>query len=834
MEKHVSEATIGEMDYMTAYLMVFQTDYIEKGNNLIFEEDYLDALNNDMNGILDSDFIASIEDKEVRDFYSALDKGYMTIIRYEETPVVEMDWSRLADLGLVFTEGLNYVVSARGGLELVDYEEYYGLAEKIVEAEALLKNEDSVFVKNQLLDLIATWSSYLVFGPEGTFYDYYMIKDYDLYDDMVDFSEDYAGTDFGDFMTDLVEADIQDFTEISKAYDRYINAIHGKGYEWIYRMDEDDLSSVRRMGYKSQTNETAKQKINTRIQSAVDTEIDKLKELSPYDIECVLTYDNGKWATIVISSSYQTSDTNRGYDSYGLSFNLETGDVVTLEDLLNLSEEDALIQVGELTDSRFDKIVSIEFMENGLLVEGKIEDDNETDYVTLTYKDIVSYNKLYTFEEVALDRYNKRPQDQLISSLEKLLASDMLTDDYVEYIEENISHASPEKAEKMIEALMIFQSETITAGNLLLDQPAYREALFAVEYEEDIERIEDIENEEIKKFFKHIEDSYLKVDNDEDILFLTMDWSKIEDLDTDFSKAFDYVIKMRSDDAYDFTEDYYDLAKETIRLEVMEDKVKSSFVKTQMEALYDEWTGELLIGEVGQNYGAYTEKSGPVYEEMMAFAQAYPSSALGRFLLELDALDSPSNDQVDHAMTAFFISENLGAKKWLPVVQEDKGSISQSLSYQEIGQSEKTDKMNVVMAELTKDLIDYAISNSTFEAPNYTIEMYPVYYDNRYVTLSMWIDYQHTTADNKFYSQLVTMDMKTGDHLTLDGYLDIYSEQAIAIVNNILETGYTIQPSIYMTETGIRLKANELDSYKSDDEHINKRTLIPYVGLENY
>jgi len=506
--------------------------------------------------------------------------------------------------------------------------------------------------------------------------------------------------------------------------------------------------------------------------------------------------------------------------------------VVTLEDLLTLSEEDVLIQVAELTGSKFDKILSIEFMENGLLVKGKIEDDNETDYVTLTFKDIALYNKLYTFEEVALDRYNKRPQDQLISSLEKLLASDMLTDDYVDYMEENIRDASPEKAEKMIEALMIFQSETIAAGNLLLDEPAYREALFAVEYDEDIERIEDIEDEEIKVFFKHIEDAYLKVDNDEDILFLTMDWSKIEDLDADFSEAFDYVIKMRSEDAYDFTEDYYDLAKETIRLEVMEDKVKSSFVKTQMEALYDEWTGELLIGQVGQNYGAYTEKSGPVYEEMMAFAEAYSTSALGRFLLELEALES--DDQVDYAMTAFFISENLGAKKWLPITQEDKGSISQSLSYQEIGQSEKTDKMNEVMAGLTKDLKDYAISNSTFEAPNYTIEMYPVYYDNRYVTLSMWIDYQHTTAENKVYSQLVTMDMKTGDHLTLDSYLDIYSEQAIAIVNNMLGTAYTIQPSIYMTETGIHLKANELDSYKSDDEHINKRALIPYVGLENY
>lgn len=795
MEEHVSQATIGEMDYMLAYLMIYQTEAIEKGKTLL--------------------------SKEASTFYSGLIEGYMRVVYREEKAVIEMDWHRLASLGPVFSEGLNYVIATRAGLEDPYDQDYYRRAEKIVEAESLLKNEETLFAKNQLLDLIATWSSYLVAGPDTSFYDYYMIKDQELYDQMLDFSKEYSGTPFSDFMKELVEADINDYTDISKAYDRYIHGIGVKGYSWIYRTDIGDLSSVRRIGYKSDSNKIAKQKINSRIQSRVDAEIDRLKDFSPYSIECVLTYDDGQWATVKILSAYQQSDTEKKDESLSLSFDVNTGEAVNLGSLFKLSETKALDEVNQLVGTAFDSILDLELTESALVIQGKIKDSNDTGRATVTYKEMVPYNKPYNFDQVAGHRYDKRPQDILISRLEKDLRSDMSTEDYVIYLENHIHEATQTEAEKMIEVLMIFQSETIVAGNRLLNTPTFKEAFLSGRDQEDI-----------KAFLKNIEASYLKVDRDQDHLFLRMDWSKIATLEGKFSEAFDYVIKMRSQMSYKVTRDYEALAKAIIRLEVMEDKVKSPFVKAQMEALYDTWTRQLLIGEEGENYSAFIGQSNVFYKDMMGLAKTYSNSDLGRFLLTLDQLEGKDDEKISHRMTAFFLSENLGYKKWQAEFLVNEPYKVHTLVYQEIGQSEKTDKMNQKIAELTRQLENYASHNSRLEGANYTITIYPTYYDNRYVTLSMGLEYQVATEENKLYNQLVTLDMKTGDKLSLDKYLNIYSEQGIAIVNNMLKTGYTVLPSIYMTQTGIGLTSNEVDPYQHEDQHLSKRRLIPYLGLD--
>jgi len=708
IENNIDAASPREAEYMMAYLIVFQTEYIEIGNEVLHLSEYMNALNVDMGGILAAEKINFIEDETIRGFYQTLDNSYLTIVRYEETPVVEFDWNKVADLGLLFSEGFNYVVKERSYLRDIDYEDYYGVAESIAEVERLLNKADSKFEKNQLQQLYTLWISYLVIGPEGSFMDYYITKEGSVVSDMKDFAEDYPESKFGQFIHELVITEYANFFEVSEAYDRYIGTL-------------DDG----------------------------DTQVEELR-----------------------------------LDAY-----------------LNMSAEEALTVVNELSGVTFIQLPEVEKTTTGIFLRGKIDETAKLGYGAISYKRLLPYVELVPYDHFSIGKMSEQAT-HFERTLIQLLLSDMTTEEYVRYMVETIDDVTIGEAEKMIEVLMLFQTETI-------------------------ERSAEIEDEDLETFYETIDKSLLRVAYDEDIRYLEMDWSSLESLDIVMSESLAYIIEARTQ--MDANSDYYRLARETIRLEVMEDKVTSPFVKGQMELLYDEWVGVLLAGEVGNHYDAYVMKSGELYEEMERFATAYPGSALGGFVQTLVDHEDLTYKQVTTMVDAFMLSENLGNKKWTMTEIVNESTDIQKFVFMQIGNSEITDKINKTVDQLIINLIDSVIKGEATVGQSYKIDMLPLYSSESHVTLYMSIAYNLTETDTLYGTEVISIDLASGEVLTPGQFLAVDNTEALKIINDLADADFTLQPSIALTSTGVILIADPAETARTQNASISKRALFPYV-----
>ena len=104
IRENIDKVSQSEAEAMIELLVIEQQQSINEMNSKIFNPEYMDALNIDMQGILNPELISSIENEEVRADYKALADGLMTIIRYEESPNVETDWESINALGQYLSE----------------------------------------------------------------------------------------------------------------------------------------------------------------------------------------------------------------------------------------------------------------------------------------------------------------------------------------------------------------------------------------------------------------------------------------------------------------------------------------------------------------------------------------------------------------------------------------------------------------------------------------------------------------------------------------------------------------------------------------------------------
>ncbi len=199
-------------------LILLQQDIAAELNTRVWETDYLTALNETMGGVLDPDKIDNIPDVLVRaDFREASD-AVMTIVRYEETPVFETDWARVATLGNVFSEPVLALIEYQSRLQGVYYRgnpiKFDLLAADIAAVETLLAEADG-FARWQLRQLWAHQTSVLFYGAEGEHLDFIMNGDSVFVSLLQGFADEYAGTRFADICAQLVAYSGDDFTELS-------------------------------------------------------------------------------------------------------------------------------------------------------------------------------------------------------------------------------------------------------------------------------------------------------------------------------------------------------------------------------------------------------------------------------------------------------------------------------------------------------------------------------------------------------------------------------------------------------------------------------------------
>lgn len=777
----------------------------------------MDALNDDMDGILDASKIKNISNETIRAFYQNLSDSYLTIVRYEETPVVEIDWTKIDALDATFSEGLEYVINARSYNTNIDYLDYYDIAERVVALEKMIALETSAFVKSQMLDLYEMWTSYLVVGPEGTHIELYVNKEDSLYEEMFEFSYNYEATNFGQFMRTLVEGDYEDYSAAYDQYDNFMRTNVFKTHQWTTDESIDGDNSSKTLIYENKVDVDLTKSVNRLISLAVEEVIDAIELTVPYKVEVFQYEASEETATLLVTASYDISATERGFVEKYITIDLETGREMYLNEYLQVSSTEVLELINKLGDADFTILPAYGKSYNGIYLKANNEDISKKRFVEIAYKDLIPYVKQIPYPII---EEKKTAAELFQEDLQAKLESSMSTREYVEFMEESIDQLSSEETEKMIETLRIFQTDTIIQGDELLNQEDYRTAYFTEEYND----------ETIEAFFEMLDDTYLHVVSDEELLSLELDWEKIADLEATYSEAFAYVVETRSDVDKLYGDSYYDMAKNMVKLEVLEDRVSSKFVKAELESLYDLWASQLLIGSAGEHNDAFVMKTGQLYDALIRFSEAYSGSDLGRFINNMESIESLSQEYASGSINAFILSENIGQKKWSIKELVDGDSRIYQLVYQEIGNSEVSEKVNTTISISVNDLIQSMFSNEAMLGQAYTIESMHFYRSMDYVTLYMSIDYGQSDLASGIDSRIISIDLNTGEKIGFDGYLGVEEHQAISILNELMGLALSSLPDFQVTSSGVFLKYEHPDTGEKLYESISKRQLIPYLN----
>ena len=205
--KYVDE---NDADEMINWLLIYQTETINDLNFKISSPEYLEALNVNMNGILDKTEIDTIKDEKVRGDYQELIDGFMTIKRYEENPVVETDWKALNNLSSYVSDDLGSLLEIYQKLQNYEYDREELDVEKIVKdiikVESIIDNHKSDFIHSLGNELYKLQISSILIGPEGNYLSFFVDKDSKEYSELIRLKDDYLDSYYGNIISriDLV------------------------------------------------------------------------------------------------------------------------------------------------------------------------------------------------------------------------------------------------------------------------------------------------------------------------------------------------------------------------------------------------------------------------------------------------------------------------------------------------------------------------------------------------------------------------------------------------------------------------------------------------------
>lgn len=219
IRENIKDVEKDDAEKMIGLLLVSQTEIIDGFIEKLFAPEYLRALNEDMGGILDKNKLEDIQDENVRKDYKKLVDGFMTIIRYEETPVVETDWKELnKQLSSYVSEDLGEIMGLYQKIQNYEYNrkelDVQSIGEDIIRTEAIMKEEKSDFIYTKARELYELQIYALLVGPEGNHLDFFVNKSSREYKEILELRDSYPESDLGQLIEDLDKGNYKEGMEI--------------------------------------------------------------------------------------------------------------------------------------------------------------------------------------------------------------------------------------------------------------------------------------------------------------------------------------------------------------------------------------------------------------------------------------------------------------------------------------------------------------------------------------------------------------------------------------------------------------------------------------------
>lgn len=389
IKEYGQEATPEEAQIMLEWLIIYQSDLILKINDLIYTEAYANPLYDVMGGMLDPSKVSDIEDPQVREDYQTLVDGYLTLVRYEETPVIETDWSALAALEGVFSQELAAFLTLKASSHAAYSEDYYAMAEKVIMVEDMIDATEDDFLKSQLQGLHRNLVYALLTGPEGMHMGAFVGKSDDLYLALTAFAADYPDTSFGQFLLELDDATWETYVGPQNAVESYLAFGYGSHYQWLREKEVTETVEGERVTLMSDTRPDIATKVNEGVDQAIETLAQVTEGTYAYTVYAY--YSTEAYVSLYVSLHYLETPEKVTYLESALTFDLMTGDLLKLNDYLGLSEEAAIGFVNETNGTDYSLLPDFQMASTGLILSPQENETATRNWAMMSNKVLLPY-----------------------------------------------------------------------------------------------------------------------------------------------------------------------------------------------------------------------------------------------------------------------------------------------------------------------------------------------------------------------------------------------------------------------------------------------------------
>jgi len=389
---HFTETTIEELETMIEWLIIYQSEDMDNMNQIIYDDPYFNALNVDMGGVLDPEKVQNIQDFTVRKDFQNMVDGYMTIVRYEETPVIETDWAALEILVPNVSENFGTMMTLFSKIQNFNYGtrdfDFNALAMDAISVENLISYEEPTFLSWQLNLLYNRQISNLLIGPEGTYMDTFINKSGQLYDILMKVAYIYPESKLGQLITQLDQSETTDYADISTIINSYKQFGLGSDNYLTYTKagNESDQSNKVLIQIVMPEATNIEAQINNTIMDTVDHMKADIADNITYSLYMYSEFSNQQFLSIGFYLSYNDSGENYVDKQGYLNFDLMDGRLLTLEDYLGLPFDELKIELLSITEISFIEMPDFSISNMGINLYGA---DNI--YANVTLKELVPY-----------------------------------------------------------------------------------------------------------------------------------------------------------------------------------------------------------------------------------------------------------------------------------------------------------------------------------------------------------------------------------------------------------------------------------------------------------
>lgn len=389
IRENIGDASPEEAEFMLKWLLIYQSELILKINDVIFTEAYANPLHQDMGGMINPELINNIQDVEIRADYQALVDGFMTLVRYEETPVIETDWKALSTLKDAFDVDMSDFLELRGDAHFNGSTSYYEMAERVVIVENMIEDTNDSYLKLHLNKLHTNLVYDVLIGPEGSHMAVFVGKSGPVYKELMIFAEDFPDSSFGQLIYELDHNEWQDFSGPSNLTDWYVAFGYGGDYYWSTETISTEAIQGEKLTLITDYYPEIAGKVNMTMNKALN---DLASETNgSYGYNMMPFYSSNSYVSLYISLRYLATPDQTKYIETTLTFDLSTGELISLSDYLGITDEEARVFANKEGHTNFTMMPHFYPSANGILLTPAFGETAESRWGMIPTKALIPY-----------------------------------------------------------------------------------------------------------------------------------------------------------------------------------------------------------------------------------------------------------------------------------------------------------------------------------------------------------------------------------------------------------------------------------------------------------